>query len=302
MADYTPSEVDRLAQIIRTADGNHDMGAGALAEAIADSGFLYDIRAAERAKAVRDEAAVHAESVRQVHELCTASTLSTREALEVLGVMEELHRLRDERAKRPDREQIQGLVSRLREQVEVGEDETLGKWAYKSRLMYVYRELLPEFDAVLSSFALEPEAREEPAPEHSYEAMRTDIISALAADGFAYLEAEQLVRRFEMVVRAFEPDKVLHARIRPRTQSEREAFDDGLATARMYPTSEVREVNDIDTRMLVLDVGMAPRFVGPFPNNHAALSWAREHAPDVTYVSSVMWPQRPEAAATVTDG
>lgn len=48
--EYTPNEVDRLAQIIRIADGNHDMGAGALAEAIADSGFLYDIRADERAK------------------------------------------------------------------------------------------------------------------------------------------------------------------------------------------------------------------------------------------------------------
>lgn len=34
-------------------------------------------------------------------------------------------------------------------------------------------------------------------PEHSYEIIRTDIISALASDGFSYLEAEDLVKRFE---------------------------------------------------------------------------------------------------------
>lgn len=34
-------------------------------------------------------------------------------------------------------------------------------------------------------------------PEHSYEMIRTDIISALASDGFGYLEAEDLVQRFE---------------------------------------------------------------------------------------------------------
>ncbi len=42
---------------------------------------------------------------------------------------------------------------------------------------------------------------EDMAPEHSYEAMRTDIISALAADGFSYLESEQLLRRFESTIR-----------------------------------------------------------------------------------------------------
>ena len=75
-----------------------------------------------------------------------------------------------------------------------------------------------------------PEQVEAAAPEHSYEAIRTDIISALAADGFAYLEAEQLVRQFEILIRASTPERVLHARIRPRTPSEREAFDDGVAT------------------------------------------------------------------------
>ena len=81
---------------------------------------------------------------------------------------------------------------------------------------------------------------EEPsdAPEYSYEAIRTDLISALAADGFAYLEAEQLVRQFEMLVRAFDPDAVIHARIRPRTQSEREAWDDGFAFAAGVATQE----------------------------------------------------------------
>ncbi len=35
--------VDRLAQVIRQADGDHTMGAGALADAIADSGILWEL-------------------------------------------------------------------------------------------------------------------------------------------------------------------------------------------------------------------------------------------------------------------
>jgi len=38
--------VDKLAEVIRRADGNHDMGAGALADAIADSGLLYELEQA----------------------------------------------------------------------------------------------------------------------------------------------------------------------------------------------------------------------------------------------------------------
>jgi hypothetical protein len=41
--------VDRLAQIIRIADGNHDMGAGELADAIVDSGFLWNLEEEARA-------------------------------------------------------------------------------------------------------------------------------------------------------------------------------------------------------------------------------------------------------------
>jgi len=49
-----------------------------------------------------------------------------------------------------------------------------------------------------------PNGRSSTAPEHSYEAIRTDVISALASDGFAYLEAEALVKIFErhVVLRA----------------------------------------------------------------------------------------------------
>lgn len=68
--------------------------------------------------------------------------------------------------------------------------------------------------------------------------------------------------------------------------------------AREETTAEV----NIDTRLLVLGAGAGQRFVGPFPNNSSALNWAREHAPDVTHVSSVMWPQHPDDAAAVTDG
>ena len=39
------------------------------------------------------------------------------------------------------------------------------------------------------------------APEHSYEAIRTDIVHALANDGFSFLEAESLVVKFEGHVR-----------------------------------------------------------------------------------------------------
>lgn len=39
------------------------------------------------------------------------------------------------------------------------------------------------------------------APEHSYEAIRTDIVHALANDGFSFLEAESLVVKFEAHVR-----------------------------------------------------------------------------------------------------
>ena len=43
------------------------------------------------------------------------------------------------------------------------------------------------------------------APEHSYEAMRTDIISALYEDGFSHIESEQLLRRFESTIRDVTP-------------------------------------------------------------------------------------------------
>lgn len=35
--------VDKLAQVIRLADGDHTMGAGALADAIVDSGLLWEL-------------------------------------------------------------------------------------------------------------------------------------------------------------------------------------------------------------------------------------------------------------------
>lgn len=53
------SFVDRLAQIIRTADGNHDMGAGALADAIVDSGIIWEVeQSAQRIAALRIRDAV----------------------------------------------------------------------------------------------------------------------------------------------------------------------------------------------------------------------------------------------------
>ena len=106
MSEYKPTEVDRLAQIIRTADGNHDMGAGALAEAIADSGFLYEIRT-------------------------------------------------DERAKRPDREQLEAAIKRGL-QAYYDHKPTGGDDPTEPEHLIV--------EAVLSSLALEPEVREEGRP------------------------------------------------------------------------------------------------------------------------------------------
>ena len=94
MSEYKPTEVDRLAQIIRTADGNHDMGAGALAEAIADSGFLYEIRADERAK-LQD----------RIEELEKNLSYEVEQKIKLADT------LRDERAKQPDREQIETIIA-----------------------------------------------------------------------------------------------------------------------------------------------------------------------------------------------
>lgn len=65
-------------------------------------------------------------------------------------------------------------------------------------------ETMAWVDQVKRNNAMQIGAEPSDAPEHSYEAIRTDIVSALASDGFAYLEAEQLVRQFEMAVRATE--------------------------------------------------------------------------------------------------
>lgn len=50
MANAERLFVDKLAEVIRRADGNHDMGAGALADAIADSGILFELEQAARAE------------------------------------------------------------------------------------------------------------------------------------------------------------------------------------------------------------------------------------------------------------
>lgn len=50
MRDYTLSTVDRLAQVIRDVDGNHDMGAGALAEQIIASDWHAEVIRAAKAE------------------------------------------------------------------------------------------------------------------------------------------------------------------------------------------------------------------------------------------------------------
>ena len=79
MSECKPTEVDRLAQIIRTADGNHDMGAGALAER--DN----RVRADERAK-LQD----------RIEELEKNLSYEVEQKIKLADT------LRDERAKRSD--------------------------------------------------------------------------------------------------------------------------------------------------------------------------------------------------------
>lgn len=47
--------VDRLAGVIRGVDGNHSMGAGELAEAIVNSGYLEEFWAAAQAELLTDQ-------------------------------------------------------------------------------------------------------------------------------------------------------------------------------------------------------------------------------------------------------
>lgn len=140
MSEYKPTEVDRLAQIIRTADGNHDMGAGALAEAIADSGFLYEIRADERTK-LQD----------RIEELEKNLSYEVEQKIKLADT------LRDERAKRPDREQIARIQFEIDNVHQIHGDTCL--CGFKSSRSRSRTEHLTALfaEAVL---ALEPEARE----------------------------------------------------------------------------------------------------------------------------------------------
>ena len=119
MSECKPTEVDRLAQIIRTADGNHDMGAGALAER--DN----RVRADERAK-LQD----------RIEELEKNLSYEVEQKIKLADT------LRDERAKRPDREQIAQIIADYEEY-----PHPRGYGAHA--------------DAILAVLALEPEADQE---------------------------------------------------------------------------------------------------------------------------------------------
>ena len=54
-AEVAPSDVDALANLIRTIDGNHDLGAGALAERILASDWLADLLAERERRFTVDE-------------------------------------------------------------------------------------------------------------------------------------------------------------------------------------------------------------------------------------------------------
>ena len=216
MSECKPTEVDRLAQIIRTADGNHDMGAGALAER--DN----RVRADERAKlqdrieeleknlsyeveqkikladTLRDERAKHPDlpcdrgcNVNDgPMEDCSQHGRSPRDlwgiiedqsqrlaaerakALDAHKCDEQAERayrravaaeqaLRDERAKRPDREQIDRIQFEIDNVHQIHGDTCL--CGFKSSRSRSRTEHLTALfaEAVL---ALEPEAREERRP------------------------------------------------------------------------------------------------------------------------------------------
>ena len=138
MSECKPTEVDRLAQIIRTADGNHDMGAGALAER--DN----RVRADERAK-LQD----------RIEELEKNLSYEVEQKIKLADT------LRDERAKRPDREQIDRIQFEIDNVHQIHGDTCL--CGFKSSRSRSRTEHLTALfaEAVL---ALEPEAREERRP------------------------------------------------------------------------------------------------------------------------------------------
>lgn len=67
------SDVDELAQFIRTTDGDHDMGTGALAEAIVDSDWLVKVKAEAAAEALEQAALV---VDREIEQDCAASRVA----------------------------------------------------------------------------------------------------------------------------------------------------------------------------------------------------------------------------------
>mgnify|MGYP000891971597 CR=1 FL=1 len=48
MANNERLFVDKLAEVIRNVDGDHTMGAGALADAIVDSGIIFELEEVAR--------------------------------------------------------------------------------------------------------------------------------------------------------------------------------------------------------------------------------------------------------------
>ena len=197
MSECKPTEVDRLAQIIRTADGNHDMGAGALAER--DNRVRADERAKlqdrieeleknlsyeveqkikladtlrdERAKrsdlpcdggcnvndGPMEECSHHGRTPRDlwgiIEDLIQRLATERAKALDAHKCDEQAERayrravaaeqaLRDERAKRPDREQIAQIIADYEEY-----PHPRGYGAHA--------------DAILAVLALEPEADQE---------------------------------------------------------------------------------------------------------------------------------------------
>lgn len=126
------------------------------------------------------------------------------EARAALAVFEKAHTPTDDE-REGDEKAILNALYDSRESftgvgAEVGTDETA-----------ILVDYVPEIVLALGfrrSGATEPQGEPSDAPEYSYEIIRTDIISALASDGFAYLEAEGLVKRFEhhvLTSHAFDP-------------------------------------------------------------------------------------------------
>lgn len=203
----------------------------------------------------------------------------------------------DERAKRLNREQLEEMAHDWADNA----DGTIDPAAHRSFLAGV--------DAVLSSLALEPEAREEKPPVY----LASDLWYALRlpdedAEFDGYYERNGWADTWSNLL----AEVRLRSGARPCGQDT-----DGEPCVLMtkshlvhYGASDVGSseplpgaTTEADAEQYMLQIRASwdatghhplPNHVGPFPSQSAAFDWVRHHAPLSGEFNSTLWPVRPE--------